>query len=333
MAHQVETMAYAGETPWHGLGVRVEPTLTAEEMMTAAGLDWTVSKRRLSFKTGKDSRKAIPGRYAVVRDSDDQLMGLSADRFQPLQNRDIFDFYHRFVAEAGMEMHTAGSLLDGRLVWALARVGDSFTLEGGDKTEGFILMMNSHEPGRAAVIQHTSVRVVCWNTLSAALGAGLKGRGAYRFQHTAVFDDGAKAAAQEAMGLSREHLQRMRAAAERLAAIPVTPELADSYFRRVFKLDPADLAVRALSDGAEAAAASRIRESRVMPKLRLALESGPGAGLPSARGTAWGALNAVTFVVDHQLGLNREKVLRDSWLGYRGETKRRALNLALQLAS
>lgn len=326
MAHQIETIAYAGETPWHGLGVRVEPTLTAGEMMRVAELDWTVSKRKLSYKVGKDSRRALPDRFAVVRDSDDQFMGLSAGRYVPLQNADIFDFYHRFAMHAGMEMHTAGSLLDGKFIWALAKVGDSFELAGGDKTEGFLLMMNSHEPGRAAVVQHTSVRVVCMNTLGMALSSG---KNAFRFPHVVAFDDDVKKAAQEAMGLSNERLQHHRRAAEHLAGVKVSQEVAESYFRAVFKLDPVSLQVRALADGAEEAAQ---RESRVMPKLRLALESGPGADLPSARGTAWGALNAVTFVVDHQVGKDREKVLRDNWLGYRGEVKRRALDLALQLS-
>lgn len=329
MAHQVETMAYAGETPWHGLGVRVAPTLTAEEMMTAAGLAWTVSKRKLSFKVGKDSRKAIQGRYAVARDTDDQLMGLCSDRYLPIQNADIFAFYHKFVTAGHMEMHTAGSLLDGKFIWGLAKVGDHFTLPGDDRVEGYLLMMNSHEPGRAAMLMHTSVRVVCNNTLQAALSQD--GGGAVRHAHYTVFDDDVKAAAEEALGLSQGHLKLLHEQAQALAEVKVSAEAADAYFRRVFKLAPADLAVRELADGAEAAVTGR--EARVLPKLRAAMDHGPGAGLPAARGTAWGALNAVTFVVDHQLGRNREKVLRDSWLGYRGETKRRALDLALQLAA
>ena len=44
MAHAVETMAYAGELPWHGLGVKVAEDLTPREMQEAAGLDWTVEK-------------------------------------------------------------------------------------------------------------------------------------------------------------------------------------------------------------------------------------------------------------------------------------------------
>ena len=42
MAHQVETMAYAGAVPWHGLGKEVLPDLTPEQMLYEAGLDWSV---------------------------------------------------------------------------------------------------------------------------------------------------------------------------------------------------------------------------------------------------------------------------------------------------
>ncbi len=45
MAHQVETMAWTGEVPWHGLGVEVDSNLKPSEMQKAAQLDWTVSKR------------------------------------------------------------------------------------------------------------------------------------------------------------------------------------------------------------------------------------------------------------------------------------------------
>ena len=44
MAHNVETMAYAGEVPWHGLGVPVSNDLTPVQMMEKAGLNWTVDQ-------------------------------------------------------------------------------------------------------------------------------------------------------------------------------------------------------------------------------------------------------------------------------------------------
>ncbi len=49
MAHMIEfldgkaSMAYAGETPWHGLGTEVPNDLTPAQMLKAAGLDWKVN--------------------------------------------------------------------------------------------------------------------------------------------------------------------------------------------------------------------------------------------------------------------------------------------------
>ena len=42
MAHLVETMADAGQVPWHGLGVPVSNDLTPMQMMDKAGLNWQV---------------------------------------------------------------------------------------------------------------------------------------------------------------------------------------------------------------------------------------------------------------------------------------------------
>ena len=324
MSHEIETMAFAGQTPWHGLCVEVEPTLTAEQMMVAAGLDWKVVKRPIMYKVGKDSRRTIKDRFALVRDTDEQYLSLCGPKYQPVQNKDVFDFFHKFVDAGHMEMHTAGSLMDGKFVWALAKVGDSFTLPGSDKVEGYLLLMSPHEAGRSMVIQHTSVRVVCWNTLNMALGSGLKGgEGAVRLTHVRAFDDSVREQAEIALGLSHEHLLSFKVAAEKLQEVKVDAELADEYFKTVFRLE-----VPVVSNDEE-----KKRDSRVLVKLRDALEHGPGAQLPGTVGTAWGALNAVTYVVDHQLGRDRAKVMRDNWLGYRGETKRRALEEALKLAA
>ena len=47
MAHEVETMAYAGAVPWHGLGFKVNDDLSPQEMMQAAKCDWRVEKNNL----------------------------------------------------------------------------------------------------------------------------------------------------------------------------------------------------------------------------------------------------------------------------------------------
>ncbi|MEI7609990.1 MAG: hypothetical protein WCJ64_21620, partial [Rhodospirillaceae bacterium] len=69
MAHMVETMAYAGAKPWHGLGVPVPPDIDVDDMLVRARLDWTVDKVPLHMVLGGE-QLPVPGHYALVRSTD-----------------------------------------------------------------------------------------------------------------------------------------------------------------------------------------------------------------------------------------------------------------------
>jgi len=86
MAHNIETMAYAGEVPWHGLGVQVDGNLTPDEMLKQAGLDWSVSKRNIFTYNNAVSEVAddlimSDDYYMLVRDSDNSILGPCGPRF------------------------------------------------------------------------------------------------------------------------------------------------------------------------------------------------------------------------------------------------------------
>ena len=82
MSHEVETMAYAGELPWHGLGVKVADNLSPEEIMIAAGLNWTTSKKGLFFK---DNGVKVPvNDFALVRDSDNTVFDVVSGNWKDL---------------------------------------------------------------------------------------------------------------------------------------------------------------------------------------------------------------------------------------------------------
>ena len=165
MAHLVETMAYAGAVPWHGLGVPVEANLTPKEMMQAADLDWTVSKRpvyTLNECEGHNEVGVMPvdGHHFITRDSDNSILSHCGDDYVPIQNEEIFDFFKKFTEAGHMTMETAGSLRSGSEVWGLAKISADFQLAGGDEVKGYLLINQPHVAGHAMAIRFTPLRDV-----------------------------------------------------------------------------------------------------------------------------------------------------------------------------
>jgi len=164
MAHNVETMAYAGEVPWHGLGVQVSNDLTPNQMMEKAGLDWSVIECPSYIE--HDGKKIETGQRALVRSTDGRILTNVGPVWNPVQNEDAFNFFSEYVLAGDMEMHTAGSLRNGQIVWALAKVKESFDLFGGDQVDSYLLFSNPHRYGHSIDVRFTPIRVVCNNTLS-----------------------------------------------------------------------------------------------------------------------------------------------------------------------
>lgn len=318
MAHMVEIvngkaqMAYAGKKPWHSLGTEVPPDLTPQQMLEAAGLHWTVQKYPLFANIGNEH---IPTQAeALVRSSDNKVLSIVTDSWNPVQNFEAFEFFDEFVRAGDMEMNTAGSLRGGRQVWALAKVKDSFfDLFGGDVTEGFLLFSNPHQFGKAIDVRFTAVRVVCNNTLTLSLD--LNSKNAVRLDHRQVFNP---EKVKETLGIATGKLERYKEMAEFLGSKQYKKEDIVSYFNRVFPLTtnkevPADKPAS--------------RAARLAVDM---LEVQPGAEF--AEGSWWQAFNATTFVIDHKLGRSDDSRMSSAWFGYNKERKVRALNLAMEMA-
>ena len=102
MAHQVETMAYAGELPWHGLGVKVNDDLTPAEIQREAGLEWEVQKVPM-FANANGSEVKIPNQTALIRESDNKVLSIVGDNWEPVQNSTAFEFFTDFVKQGKMK--------------------------------------------------------------------------------------------------------------------------------------------------------------------------------------------------------------------------------------
>ena len=309
MAHLVETMAYAGEVPWHGLGKRVLADLTPDQMLKEAGLDWKVD-RKPCF-TMIDNKKVAIGRQALVRSSDSRILTVISDDWEPVQNHTAFEFFDEFIREGDMEMHTAGSLKDGNIVWALAKVKESFELFGGDQVESYLLFSNPHEYGKSIDIRFTPIRVVCNNTLTLSLNK--KSDMAVKLNHRRVFDgDQVK----ETMGIAKSKLGQYKDMASFLGSKRYTPENVVNYFKTVFPT---------LSKNEEKESLSRPAQQAYE-----VLETQPGAEF--ARGSWWQAFNATTFAIDHVLGRSQDTRLTSAWYGVNRQKKIKALETAVEFA-
>lgn len=315
MAHDIETMAWTGPTPWHGLGVQVNSDITTDAMLTMAGLDWTVEKQPL-FVASSGGTVAVDSHHALTRSSDGKVLSVVGTAYQPVQNREALEFFRSFVEAGDMRMETAGSLGGGRRIWALASLRDGFELDGGDAVAGYLLLTCPHQPNAALVAQFTPIRVVCANTLAMALAG--ETAGIYRHTHFTTFDaERAKAA----LGIARHQLGEFREASAFLASKRATDEAVRRFFVEVF--EPA----RAVTDDQQIL----VKLPRVQRALD-ALSIQPGAELRSSEGTWWGAANAVTWLADHRLGRSADTRLTSAWYGEARQFKLRALAKALDFA-
>jgi len=340
MAHQVETMAWANDEPWHGLGVKVPATLTPLEMQEAASLDWTVSKRP-SYTIDAPEWSEDVGliqadkTFHIVRDSDNQILSHCGRDYIPIQNEDVFKFFKRFTEAGHMTMETAGSLKNGGEIWGLAKISEDFELVGEDQIKGYLLINQPHIVGRSMIIKLTPIRVVCNNTLTFALGSA---GASFRIPHVKAFGDEAIRAAEEALGLSGERMAEFKEAATFLTKKKAKHSDFLEYVGEVYQ--PTMIADYRRDQELKAQGKligelpPLVENFNKYPNLAVeALKHAPGASLKSSRGTWWGALNAITYVEDH---LHESEIpgntLHSAWFGAAANRKSRALDLAVRYA-
>jgi len=314
MAHEIEIingkaqMAYAGETPWHGLGVEVHNDLTPAQMLEKAGLNWTVDKYPTFCEV--DGEKIVTADQALVRSSDKSILSVVSDDWKPVQNHEAFEFFNEFVMEGDMEMHTAGSLKEGKNVWALAKVKDSFEILGGDRVESYLLFSNPHEYGRCIDIRFTPIRVVCNNTLTLSLAG--KNDLMVRLNHRRAFDADL---VKSTLGIAHMKMGTYKEMAEFLSSKNFTVDSLNNYLKDVFpSLTKKDNSVM----------------SRPAEQALAVLETQPGAEFGA--GTFWSAFNAVTYTTDHLLGHSQETRLQSAWYGSNRQRKVVALEKAVEYA-
>lgn len=315
MTHEIEMidgkaqMAFRGDRNkiWHGLGTQVGDDLTPEQIMKAAGLDWSVVKVDTFMEW--NGKRVDTGRQALVRETDGKLLTEVGPGWNPVQNSEAFDFFTDFVKAGDMVMDTAGSLKDGQIVWALADIKDGFTLFGGDEVKGYLLFSNPHQYGRSIDVRFCLERVVCNNTLTVALNES--NRASVKINHRTKFDANR---VKQILGLSHDKLENFKEAAEFLGSKQFAKPDLETYFGNLF--------------GESKKEDKKLTRTGEM--LLEVIDTQPGADFQ--KGSWWQAFNAVTYAIDHELGRSADTRMTSAWFGQGAKKKLDALNLAVKMA-
>lgn len=280
---------------WHRFGETIEPGDDVDTIVRKAGLLYTVEKGAAFYRNGDGAMVAVPGTEFTYRSDTGAALGAVSDARYSLdgrQPRDVVAFFRDFLRSNGLAIETAGALRGGRSVWCLAKLGPDYAYlaPGGDRTDGYVRLSTGFDGNRATVLDATTVRVVCANTERMA-DAETKGKG-YRVSHASAFD---ARALQAAFGLLGERWRITCDVWNALQQRRVSDEEAREFFCRVSGVDPAE--VGKLDKDGKPVLPTRTLNG--LQQLADAYRNGPGAQLASARGTAYGLLNAVTYVADH----------------------------------
>ena len=187
------------EKAWHGLGTIVQDYPTSAEAIKYAGLDYTVEKRKL-FTYDTENQNAdpdneivipeidVPDYFATVRSDNDAVLGVvgKEKEYEVVQNVDAFSFFDSIVGGDGIQYETAGALGEGERIFITAKLPRYIKVGKADLIEQYLFLTTSHDGLASITAAFTPVRIVCNNTLNAALH---KHANNIKIRHTAGVKD------------------------------------------------------------------------------------------------------------------------------------------------
>ena len=326
MAHELSIrkngkaeMAYVGETPWHGLGQSLESGASIDDWKVAAGLDWKLARSRVRFGEGAN-QQIFDDRHVLFRSDTKKPLSVVGKNYKIVQPGDILEFFRDLVADNGFTLDTAGSLFDGKRLWAQALIGEDAVIAGEDVVRGRLLLSTSCDGTMATTARYVTERVVCFNTLSMALNE--KQKKIAKIHHNAVFKPGMM---KDELGIARGQFKEFVTAARTLTKKTMREQAAKDFVAKLL-LDTKTVTAKVEPEKA-------VLESEAFKKI-IGLFAGSAMGglLRGTEGSAWGVVNAVTEYTDHHARSgSASNKLDNAWFGKGDVLKTAAFSAALAL--
>jgi phage/plasmid-like protein (TIGR03299 family) len=295
MAHELnfnqlnKTWSFASNAKkaWHDLGQVVDGAMTAEEAIKLANLDYTVQKADVFMKTQDDTNVLVDGYYSTYRTDTNQYLGMVKSRYEVVQNKDAFSFFDSIIDSGEAIFETAGALGNGERIFLSAKLPDDFVI-GTEKIEKYIMLTNSHNGTSSVVAGLTNVRVVCNNTLQAALN-GLENK--VSISHIIGAKDKIKEA-YKVMGIASKYNLQIEQMFNRMLDFKMSEGDLATYFTKVLK--PDYISINGLTQ--------KEMSTRLQNAVDMTLDfayNHPTQKTIETTGTLWGAYNAISGVYNY----------------------------------
>ncbi|MBB4804561.1 phage/plasmid-like protein (TIGR03299 family) [Flavobacterium nitrogenifigens] len=302
MAHQIHFNEQTGrhsffsvkEKPWHNLGQIVEDYLTSAEAIRHAGLDFEVEKRRLFTPSSPivtedvilSGKLEIPNYCSTVRTDTDTVLGVVGKDYHIVQNRDAFSFFDSIVGGDGILYETAGALGSGERIFITAKLPDYIRVGKDDLIEKYLFLTTSHDGSGSITAAFTPIRIVCANTLNAAMQSKTN---TVRIRHTSNAKDRLEQA-HKVMGIS----DQLGTNLEEVFNYWSKTSISDREVKKLIQhaMAPSREVLKKLQEG-KSAELSAVFNNMVENAFEYAM-SHPSQQTETTKGTVFGAYNAVT---------------------------------------
>lgn len=218
---------------------------------------------------------------ANVRDDKETALGVTGVRYKVFQNRSMCDFVVELLGQ-GAKVVTGGVLSGGQDVWLLLQNPSIDIL--GDEIESYILVTNNHCGKNSFRALFTPVRVVCKNTLAAAISGAKQ---SYNIRHTTNLM-ARVAEAKHVLGLCTSYTDTLKEYGETAVNIKISDAEVKYFLDKLFPVD-------------EKAKNKELQEKRAEENKEAFYVCYAAPDIAKFQGTAWGVFNAMADLVDHSL--------------------------------
>lgn len=171
---------------WHGLGTVLNNPLTTIDALNQGGLNYNVIKlpNVHMIPNGDEFTELISeDSFFTLRTDVNKVLGSRLGKdYSVMQNIEALNLVDEILQSGTASIETAGAIDEGKKVFICLKVAKDIIVGSSDTVKQYVLIANSHDGSLAITAMPTNVRVVCNNTLSAALGE--KSKDKIKIRHT-----------------------------------------------------------------------------------------------------------------------------------------------------